>query len=266
MDDLTKLGLTPSQVKLYLAVLRLGQADGKAIAKHSGVARQEVYRVIGELEEKGLIEKVITKPFEFRGVPIQDGLSSLLTQKAKEYELAKKKTISLIKRFQTEKKEIAPNYILTLIPKREALIRKLVNEFNIAQKSVDIVTTVQTFMQATDFFAVIKEAIKRRVKLRVITEKPCNQQSYFKSLKGLLESGLETKYLPKNPKVDMAIFDQKGAIVGLCSAASLSDSTYMWTNHPSLLAIYQDHYDTVWRNALLCNNEFVLSKANNPNA
>jgi sugar-specific transcriptional regulator TrmB len=264
MEDLTKLGLTPSQVKLYLTVLRIGQADGKAIARHSGVARQEVYRVIGELEEKGLIEKIITKPFEFRGVPIQDGLSSLLTQKAKEYELAKKKTISLIKRFQPKKEKIAPGYILKLIPKREALIRKLVNEFNIAQKSIDIITTVQMFMQATDFYAVINEVIKRKIKLRVITEKPCNQQSFLKSLKSLLESGLEIKYLLKNPEADIAIFDRKEAIITLCSAASLSDSTCMWTNHPSLLAIYQDHYDTVWRNSLLYKNDFVSVKGKRP--
>lgn len=256
MEDLSELGLTPSQAKLYLTVLRIGRADGKTIAKHSGVARQEVYRVICELEEKGLIEKLIAKPYEFRGVPLKDGLSSLLTQKAKEYEHAKKKTINLIKRFQPKGEEITPDYTLTLIPKREALIRKLTNEFTIAKQSVDVVTTVQRFMQATDVYSTINEAIKRRVKLRIITEKPYNQQSFFRSIKDLLESGFQLKYLPQNPKANIAIFDRKSAIITLSPTAHLNDSTCIWTTHPSLLAINQEYFDKVWRKASLYRNEF----------
>jgi sugar-specific transcriptional regulator TrmB len=55
---LTRLGLTISQAKVYLALLELKKATGKITAKHSEVARQEAYRVLGELQEKGRVSDI----------------------------------------------------------------------------------------------------------------------------------------------------------------------------------------------------------------
>ncbi|MEJ5326773.1 MAG: helix-turn-helix domain-containing protein [Candidatus Bathyarchaeia archaeon] len=80
---LTRLGLTISQVKVYLGLIGLKQASGKVIAKHSKMARQEVYRVLAELQEKSLVEKIISRPTEFKPVSIEDCLSILVASKKK---------------------------------------------------------------------------------------------------------------------------------------------------------------------------------------
>jgi sugar-specific transcriptional regulator TrmB len=260
IEDLICLGLTPSQAKLYLSILKIGQADGKAIAKHSGVARQEVYRIIGELEEKGLIEKVIAKPYEFRGVPLQFGVSRLLALKSEEYDLAKEKSWGLIKRFQPKEEEISADYLMTLIPKGDTLAKRVINELRISQQSVDIVTTVQRLMQSTDLYTPIREAINRGVQLRVITEKPCNKQAFLRELKGLLEEGLKLKCLPRIPKAKTAIFDQKVAIVTLYPAIYAKESICMWTNYPIILASYQDYFNIMWRDSEFSKKEMANVK------
>ncbi|MEM4733518.1 MAG: helix-turn-helix domain-containing protein, partial [Candidatus Bathyarchaeia archaeon] len=74
VQTITKLGLTTSQVKVYLSLLQQKKATAKTISNFSKIARQEVYRVLSDLYEKGLVEKIIAKPTEFKAVPIEDCL------------------------------------------------------------------------------------------------------------------------------------------------------------------------------------------------
>lgn len=246
------LGLTFSQANLYLIILKIGRANGKTIAKFSGVARQEVYRILCELQESGLIEKIIAKPYEFRAVPLKDGLSSLLEQKAEEYREARKKTKILLEKFKGKEEEIFEEYVLTLIPKREAIITRIGNELRNAQQSVDFVTTVQRFMQAIQYYyAIYKEDLERGVKFRVVTEKPIDEKAFSKTMHELpLTPCFEVRYIHELPKANMKIFDRKEALVTVYPGVSLTESPCIWTNHPSFLAIYQDHFETTWRDAL----------------
>jgi predicted transcriptional regulator len=60
---LEKLGLTPGEIKAYLALLKLGPSSTGAIAKKSGVSRSKLYAILDKLEKKGLASHV-----ERRGV------------------------------------------------------------------------------------------------------------------------------------------------------------------------------------------------------
>jgi sugar-specific transcriptional regulator TrmB len=70
------------QAKVYIALAKLGTLTGRVTAKEAKVASQDVYRVLAELEEKNLVEKIIVTPNKYRPVPVQDVLSILLKQKA----------------------------------------------------------------------------------------------------------------------------------------------------------------------------------------
>jgi len=60
---------------------------GKTIGEMSGVARQDIQCVLNELQEKGLIEKIIMMPTEYQATPIEVGVSVLLKQKSREYKI-----------------------------------------------------------------------------------------------------------------------------------------------------------------------------------
>ena len=52
---LMKLGLSFVQAKIYLVLVGLGEADVKTVSLVSSVSRQEVYRVMPQLLEAGLV-------------------------------------------------------------------------------------------------------------------------------------------------------------------------------------------------------------------
>jgi sugar-specific transcriptional regulator TrmB len=249
---LTMLGLTSSQAKLYLIMLKIGRADVKTVARHSGVARQEIYRILCELQESGLVEKIIAKPYLFEAIPLQDGLSILLTRKAEDYNEAREKTKSLLQKFESKAENVSQEYALTLIPKGEAVIKRIGNMLRNAQTSVDLVTTMVRFMQANhQYFAFHKEGAERGVKFRVITEKPKDDKAFSKEMQELwFMPCVKIRYICQLPKANVAIFDGKEAMVTVYPATGLTESPCIWTNHSSLLAIYQDHFETVWRRAL----------------
>ena len=98
---LNRLGLTSSQAKVYLTLLKLEQATAKTISNTSKVARQEVYRVLVELEENSLVERIIAVPTEFKPISIENGLSFLIGEKRKEISDIQKEAKKLSSKFKT---------------------------------------------------------------------------------------------------------------------------------------------------------------------
>ena len=58
LQDLRRIGLTEGEIKVYEALLELGECTKTALAKQSGIAPSNIYDVTNRLAEKGLISKV----------------------------------------------------------------------------------------------------------------------------------------------------------------------------------------------------------------
>jgi sugar-specific transcriptional regulator TrmB len=81
IEILAELGLTHTEAKIYMNLLCLKRATANNIHRKSNVARQEVYRILSDLQEKGLVEKVIDKPTKFKPIPASDAISILLQRR-----------------------------------------------------------------------------------------------------------------------------------------------------------------------------------------
>lgn len=85
VEVLTGLGLSGRQARVYLALLRTGDARVQTVASWAGVHRQEMYRLLDELSALGLVERHLTAPFTFRATPIEQGIKLLLHQKTAQW-------------------------------------------------------------------------------------------------------------------------------------------------------------------------------------
>lgn len=59
IEALEKLGLTRNQIKIYLALIKLGEATAQQIMKEAVMHRSRVYDGLQGLEEQGLVSSVI---------------------------------------------------------------------------------------------------------------------------------------------------------------------------------------------------------------
>src|SRR5688572_2658825 len=77
-DELTQLGLTPTEAQVYLTLVQNGPMGASAIAAATGLARTAVYRTIGALVDKGFAEGGEGYGSRFSPVPAEKALPQLL--------------------------------------------------------------------------------------------------------------------------------------------------------------------------------------------
>jgi sugar-specific transcriptional regulator TrmB len=251
---LTRLGLTISQKKVYLALFELKKATGKIISKHSKVARQEVYRVLAELQEKGLVTKIIARPTEFEPIPIKDCISILIKPKENEIsEIQKEATILLQKLKQKSSKNTLEEdeTQFSLFPE-QATLRKEKGMLEAVRRNFDVVTSWRD-PHAIMFIGMedIGKALRRDVKIRVIIDKP-DEEKLLSDIRKNLEKypAFKIRYLLNAPKALISIYDKKEAWVCTCTCPVLKKCPTLWTNNPCLLSILQDYFEMIWFRAV----------------
>jgi len=81
VEPLRKLGLTEGEIKVYIALVRLGETSSGPIVEQSGVSVSKVYTILDRLAQKGLAAHVLRQKTKyFRAADPQRLLSYLREQ------------------------------------------------------------------------------------------------------------------------------------------------------------------------------------------
>lgn len=264
---LTEIGFSHTQARVYLTLLSLEKADGKTLAGHSKVPRQEIYRVLTELEENGFVEKIITAPLEFKATPIRESLEILLKKKWEEQKETVKKTELLLEKFgqQQEKAEVDREYRITMLKGKERLLQLIRSEHDKAQSIVEFISATPRWLQIIEECGEnYEKALDRGVKYRGIMQVPAGGVCFPKNALALLaKPDFELRLVETPCSNNCAIFDGKEATFNFRPAKLLAESPLIWTNHPSLIAMCKDHFDTVWKTAKTCKDGDSAHSQNN---
>lgn len=249
---LVGLGLTGRQARVYLALLKTGDATAKVIAHVSLVNRQDIHRVINSLQQAGLIQRKVTHPTTFQATPIADVLGVMLQQKTNQLTAIREKTRRLTEKYgQTnsiQTAELSENPCLGIISEGDHG-KKHRQAIENAQHAVDAVITWKQFRQATTLFeAQLKGALKKHAAIRVITEKPPNQSlpNWVKLALTKKPCNLKLKTLTDPPTATLTIFDSTQAAIALNNTASFTRGPHLWTNNPTILALSQAYFNVTW--------------------
>jgi sugar-specific transcriptional regulator TrmB len=252
---LVNLGLSFLQAKTYLNLVRLEKADVRTISRASNVSRQDIYRIMPTLQKWGLAEKNLAKPTIYIATPIKEALSILLQNRKKEYFEVQKETNLLLKNFNVNNPKIVlqeEDSQFTITSELTLLLKMLEKLTQKAQTSIDMAIPLELvehhLFHNLQYF---KRAIKRGVKLRLVTQKSEGQLNPRKP-KALAESPLfELKYVPNHALVStyssasfrMHIFDKKE--ITLC--VSEKDAVpCLWSNNPNTLRLATNYFDVLW--------------------
>ena len=254
VEALVALRLTSLQAKVYLALTMLGEAKIREIYKTAQVARQEIYRITTELQNLGLIEKIVTSPVKFRAIPIQEAVSILLQRIHQERIESKKKAMKLIERRKHAHKtaklpEGETQFVL--IPENEAVSHRLKRAIEDTKRSIDIICSRKSCVQSLfDLSPVLQKALKRSVKIRLITDEPLNPKSLPENLQVLADNPLfKLRSVHFNPAEKFVIYDRKKAIIASHPKRGYTESPALWTNATPLIELAQQYFDVLWNKA-----------------
>jgi sugar-specific transcriptional regulator TrmB len=250
----SKLGLTVSQAKVYLSLATMGKADGKTLWKCTGVPRQDIYRVLAELQEKGLVEKIVHTPTQYMAIPIENGISTLVHLKAAEYKEIEEDAKELVKRLIVRNLEdnLKKDCKIVLSAK-QANRKKAEQAIANVKRSLNAVVTPKTFSQIVFHeFEKLEEAAKRGVAVQVLVEKNGEKLVLPENLGVLLaQPNFKLKFVANQPKIVMGVFDNEEAVIAVNSSAhgDFGENTSMWTTDPSIVAICQGFFEKIWESS-----------------
>jgi sugar-specific transcriptional regulator TrmB len=97
---LNEIGLTETEIKVYLSLLTLGATSAGRIVDHAGVYRKNLYDALNKLIEKGLVSYVIENKIKIFQAKDPENLEKYLDEKKEKIEKQKQevqKTISGLK-------------------------------------------------------------------------------------------------------------------------------------------------------------------------
>jgi hypothetical protein len=243
------LGLSSRQAWVYLALLRSGDSRGRIIAGSAGVPRQEVYGLLLELQQLGLVHKKLTFPVSYTAVAFPDAIKALFEVKASELNLISQKAEWVTEKFiqnppvMVLREPLKPCFGVVCEGERG---KKYSVAFEGAVGSVDLVFSWVRFRQLCFHFeGELKTALKRGVHIRAVVEKP--PQHYFpKWISGLDSSLFEVRTVPDSPAATLAIFDGKEVAMAFDPALRVLQGPDLWSRHGGLVAVCRGYFEGQW--------------------
>lgn len=253
LEIFSNLGLSKLQSKTYLALIKLGIATVQEIANFSGIARQDIYRITRELDEKGLIRKELSIPKKFEAVPIDEGINILEKEIEKKQKENKKKIQKLIERYKKNLKEDfqKKDFSLSIIPKKDA-IQYSIEQIKNSKKTIAIITShTNAKFLSWNAKKEIKEALKRKIKIRIIFDKPEDNKKILPQLDFLKAHPLfKIKLLKSIPITGIAIYDNIKMSLILKPKEPLGKTQLLISNNEALQELVNDYFEIKWLTAI----------------
>ncbi len=249
---LINLGLTATQAKIYLALSKMGKTTAETISKNAGITRPDAYRVLNELQEKGLITTEIAAPRQYQAVAVTQVTTILLNQKLEEYKQAVQETEELIQNIKdTDPQPQNEKHRILIINGTKSLMQLIRKEHGKARHSIYIIAPYQRWTQiAGEIHEHYEQALERGVQYRIILEKTEPPTQLPETLNVLFtKPNFQIRISSKPLEVNAAVFDDETAAFNSCPTMPLGKSPMIWTNHPSFLKMCKDHFETQWKTA-----------------
>ena len=260
IEILSEFGLTENQAKVFIATIQLENPTVAEVAGAAEVRREEVYRLLPELEKIGLVERLLGKPLRLR---TPDPKSSISTLVKLERERAKSrisdlsiKSRDLLQQLGQHSVEISDYDVLpsefSLIQEKESIRTELYDMISKSKQKIDILFSRSdlTWLLSTQGEA-LRSAIEHGVKIRIMSEPPIGRDRLPKILQRRFpdSSEISLKYL-LFPTAFFLIVDLSQLLIITSGIHHLPASNCLWTNNDSLIALTHKDFEERWNESV----------------
>lgn len=188
---LEQIGLTESEVRVYLALLKLGETTAGPIVDEARVTRSKIYDILERLKNKGLVSYITKESTKYFSAADPSNILEYLNNKEKEIEKQKVSVKNLLKKLEQQYKKAIEKKIAEVfigMGGMQNAFNLLIKEFTQneiyyafgAGKGEDV-EKIQIF-----FDRLHKERVKKRVKSNII---------FNESSRGLFISQEKSKFV-----------------------------------------------------------------------
>ena len=100
-ETLTRFGLLKNEIRVYMYLARAGEKKAGEIAESISLHRTETYRILRDLEKKGIVFSIFEKPLKFTAVPLDKAIDLLVDAQKIKIKLLEQEKTSLVELWQS---------------------------------------------------------------------------------------------------------------------------------------------------------------------
>lgn len=253
VERLQAIGLTSSEAKAYLAVVRLGSCRVVEIAREAQLQRTEIYRLMSSLVSMGLVEESVDVPKQYRPVSVRDAIPRLVKETSNRLRRITETSDQLVSKLEALRGEIEAQ--------GEPEVRIIAGRNNVRRDFLELLSSAQSEVwmmfgerqlanMPRSFFREITATLgSRRIKARAILEISQGNLRRIMSLTPLIEI---RHFQPVH--VYLYGFDDRCVSIALTRDDSTPDrSSVLFVSHRHCVLMVRSLFDALWNQAMPLN-------------
>ena len=126
-ETLSRFGLLKNEIRVYLYLARTGQMKAGDLSEAISLHRTETYRILRDLEKKGIVFSIFEKPLKFTAVPLDKAIDLLVDAQKIKIRLLEQEKTSLVELWQSmpqPKVEIAKKELFQMLEGEQQVLMK----------------------------------------------------------------------------------------------------------------------------------------------
>ncbi|MGD6851109.1 MAG: helix-turn-helix domain-containing protein [Candidatus Bathyarchaeia archaeon] len=171
---LEKLGLTSLQARIYVALHFSGKLKTLTVSKIANLDRSNTYRTILQLQNIGLVAKLLGSPNSYQALPLEEAVSILVSHKKSEFHKIQSMAQELVENASiTPSDNHSDEYEFKMIKlSKETYFQEIFCNCKNIRESTDLLVSKKTLIESLINLAPnYLVSIKRGIKFRITTEK-----------------------------------------------------------------------------------------------
>lgn len=253
---LSKLGLSKNEVRVYLYLARCGERKASEISEALCLHRTETYRILRDLEKRGIVSSVFEKPLKFIATPFEKAIDLLIEAKKLKIKLLERKKKSLVSVWLSLPQ---PN----ITPERKEVFQILEGQEQIDLKTTEILENAKkeilVFASDTDLarlyysgtLDMLERCNRKNINVKLVTNDSPKSRFFIEKIK------VNIKYSPS--KIDdlpsFIITDQAHLLLSIMrnngdskehSSTKRGRITALSTNYEAFIKVLGTLFDELW--------------------
>jgi len=275
---LRDFGLSQKEAEIYISLAKHGVLSGGEISKITKTHRPTIYRILKNLQKKGVIESTLESPIRFIALPFETILESNIRAKKEEVDRFEKAKTELLNDWKNIRKTGIDISLekLVVIEGRRRVYQKILQMVKKTNNQLSAILNVSDLLLVDQFglFDVFfRKPETSKIQFRLITQ--LNNQN-LDHLKALLQ---RTPYFGDNLKVGtpnlrfsvplrMIVRDKNEILIFTTprsdSFSIKEDEVCLWTNCKTLVQTFDSIFEDSWDNSISIEKKIVEIETGKP--
>jgi sugar-specific transcriptional regulator TrmB len=247
-DTLSRFGLLKNEIKVYLHLARTGEMKAGEIAETISLHRTETYRILRDLEKKGIVFSIFEKPIKFTAVPLDKAIDVLVDAQKIKIKLLEQEKAGLVELWLSmpqPKVETAKKELFQMLEGEQQVLMKANELLEKSEKHFQIYASADYLSELyyNDFSDTLK--IKAgEINVTLVTDNSMKSAYFLGQMKWLShsdriadEQNLPCFMISDNKEVLLITFHEKDG--GDNDEKKKTRTAAIWTNYSALVNTLQ---------------------------